>query len=64
MDSERKKRRISGKVFLITGRTGSLGNKIVREISKYSPKKVIILSRDEDKQYNMANELPSPLIQF
>jgi FlaA1/EpsC-like NDP-sugar epimerase len=64
MDPEIKKRIISGKVFLITGGTGSLGNKIVREIIKYSPKKVIILSRDEDKQYNMANELPSPLIQF
>lgn len=64
MDDSRKKRIIEGKVFLITGGTGSLGNKIVREIIKHSPKKVIILSRDEDKQYSMANELPIPLIQF
>jgi len=64
MDNETKKKIIEGKVFLITGGTGSLGNKIVREIIKHSPKKVIILSRDEDKQYNMANEIPSPLIQF
>lgn len=64
MDNETKKKIIEGKTFLITGGTGSLGNKIVREIIKHSPKKVIILSRDEDKQYNMANELPSPLIHF
>ena len=64
MDNETKKKIIDNKIFLITGGTGSLGNKIVRELLKYSPKKVIVLSRDEDKQYKMANELPNPLIQF
>lgn len=64
MEDIKKKEIIEGKTFLITGGTGSLGNKIVREIIKHSPKKVIVLSRDEDKQYTMANELPSPLIHF
>lgn len=64
MDNETKRQIIEGKTFLITGGTGSLGHQIVKEMIKYSPKKIIILSRDEDKQYTMANELPNPLIQF
>lgn len=55
MDNETKRELIEGKVFLITGGTGSLGNEIVKEIGKYSPKKVIVLSRDENKHFNMQN---------
>jgi UDP-glucose 4-epimerase len=64
MDDSTKKEIIEGKTFLITGGTGSLGHQIVKEMIKYSPKKIIILSRDEDKQYHMANEIPNPLINF
>jgi FlaA1/EpsC-like NDP-sugar epimerase len=44
------------KTVLITGGTGSLGKCLVRRImtgSLGTPKKVIIFSRDEDKQYQM-----------
>jgi len=42
------------KVILITGGTGSLGKKLVETIfQKYSPKKVIVFSRDEYKQSEM-----------
>jgi len=46
---------INGKTILITGGTGSFGNKFTQAIlTKYKPKKVIIFSRDEFKQYEMA----------
>jgi len=43
------------KVILITGGTGSFGQKFVpMTLEKYNPKKIIILSRDEIKQWDMA----------
>jgi FlaA1/EpsC-like NDP-sugar epimerase len=47
------------KTILITGGTGSLGKNLVRRILTGKlgmPKKVIVLSRDEDKQYLMRLE--------
>lgn len=38
------------KKILITGGTGSFGNIFVSELLKYSPKEVIVFSRDENKQ--------------
>src|SRR3989304_1148223 len=46
---------VKGKTVLITGGTGSLGNDILSEIVNHSPHKIIILSRDENKQYHMKN---------
>lgn len=48
---------LSDKVILITGGTGSFGNHFVDYILKnYKPKKIIIYSRDEYKQFIMANK--------
>ena len=45
------------KTILITGGTGSFGKEYVRNILKnYKPKKVIVYSRDEMKQFDMENE--------
>lgn len=45
------------KSILITGGTGSFGRQYVRTIlSRYQPKKLIVYSRDELKQYEMAQE--------
>lgn len=42
-------------VILVTGGTGSFGNKFVpMTLEKYNPKKIIIFSRDEMKQWEMA----------
>ena len=42
------------KNLLITGGTGSFGNKLVETVLKnYKPKKLIIFSRDEFKQHQM-----------
>ena len=45
------------KTVLITGGTGSFGKAFSNRVLKfYSPKKVIIFSRDEYKQWQMKNE--------
>ncbi|NPA65642.1 MAG: UDP-N-acetylglucosamine 4,6-dehydratase (inverting) [Epsilonproteobacteria bacterium] len=45
------------KTILITGGTGSFGKQFVRTILKrYKPKKIIIYSRDELKQFEMAQK--------
>ncbi|MEW6608429.1 MAG: UDP-N-acetylglucosamine 4,6-dehydratase (inverting) [bacterium] len=50
----------SNKVVLITGGTGSFGRKFVEILLKeYNPKKLIVFSRDEMKQFEMAQEISS-----
>ena len=40
--------------ILITGGTGSFGNQFIKTVlERYNPKKVIVYSRDELKQYEM-----------
>ncbi|OGX29408.1 MAG: UDP-N-acetylglucosamine 4,6-dehydratase (inverting) [Omnitrophica WOR_2 bacterium RIFCSPHIGHO2_01_FULL_49_10] len=47
------------KVILLTGGTGSFGRKFTEIIlKKYAPKKLIIFSRDEFKQHEMAKVFP------
>lgn len=46
---------LNDKVVLVTGGTGSFGKHFVRTvIARYKPRKLIIFSRDELKQYEMA----------
>ncbi|HIJ84118.1 MAG: polysaccharide biosynthesis protein CapD [Magnetococcales bacterium] len=46
---------LNGKTVLITGGTGSFGKKFVQIVlQKYKPKKLIVFSRDELKQFEMA----------
>lgn len=56
---------IDGKIILVTGGTGSFGNMFVEQLLKYhNPKKVIIFSRDEKKQYDMRMKLNDPRVDF
>lgn len=49
---------LNGKTILVTGGTGSFGNSFTEYVlTHYDPKKIIIYSRDEFKQFNMANKL-------
>lgn len=49
---------LKDKTILITGGTGSFGNCFVKTVlENYEPKKIIIYSRDELKQYEMQNRL-------
>lgn len=53
----RESKMLNDKTILITGGTGSFGNHFVDYVLKnYKPKKIIIYSRDEFKQFNMANK--------
>ena len=48
---------LNDKTILITGGTGSFGHHFVDYVVKhYNPKKIIIYSRDEFKQFNMRNQ--------
>jgi len=49
---------VKDKVVLITGGTGSFGKRMVQTLlGRYAPKKIIIFSRDELKQYELRAEL-------
>lgn len=49
-----------GKTVLITGGTGSFGKQYTRTIlERFNPKRLIIYSRDELKQFEMEQEFPS-----
>lgn len=51
---------LNGKVILVTGGTGSFGHQFVNYVLEhYEPKKIIIYSRDEFKQFMMQNEYKS-----
>lgn len=51
---------LNGKSILITGGTGSLGKALTKHILTEYPtvKRLVIFSRDEQKQYHMAQEYP------
>jgi UDP-N-acetylglucosamine 4,6-dehydratase/5-epimerase len=53
------------KVVLITGGTGSFGREFTRTLLRTcKPRKIVIFSRDELKQYEMAQEFTSPVMRF
>ena len=57
---------LSDKTILVTGGTGSFGNTFVpMTLAHYNPKKIIILSRDEMKQWDMAKKFHNdPRVRF
>jgi UDP-N-acetylglucosamine 4,6-dehydratase len=55
----------NNKSILITGGTGSFGKQYVQTIlSRYKPKKIIVYSRDELKQYEMAQTYNSSCMRY
>jgi UDP-N-acetylglucosamine 4,6-dehydratase len=56
---------LNGKTILITGGTGSFGKKYTEiMLKKYKPKKIIIFSRDELKQYEMAQQFNDDCMRY
>lgn len=58
---------LNNKSILITGGTGSFGKAFTKYVLEhYNPKKIIIYSRDEFKQFNMQNEFKeyAPKLRF
>lgn len=56
---------IDGKSILVTGGSGSFGNQFVEHLlSLHKPKKVMVYSRDEFKQSQMAERIRDPRARF
>jgi len=60
---------LDGKSILITGGTGSFGKAFTKTVLKKWPgiKRLVIYSRDEQKQFHMAHEYPAhkyPMMRF
>lgn len=54
-----------GKSILITGGTGSFGRDFVKRLkNEFSPRKIIVFSRDELKQYEMQQAFNSPEMRY
>ena len=53
------------KIILITGGTGSFGKKFISMLlAKYNPKKIIVYSRDELKQFEMQQKFNAPCMRY
>ena len=53
------------KSVFITGGTGSFGQKFVGALlARYKPSKVIVYSRDEQKQFQMAQQFDAPCMRY
>ena len=56
---------LKGKKILLTGGTGSFGQKCCQIlIEEYQPKELVIFSRDESKQFDMMRKFQVPNIRF
>jgi FlaA1/EpsC-like NDP-sugar epimerase len=49
---------LSGSVILVTGGTGSFGNRVAKHLLKYNPAQIRVFSRDEKKQWEMRRAFP------
>lgn len=55
----------NAKSILVTGGTGSFGRKFIRTvIDRYKPHRIVVLSRDELKQFEMQQDFPEPCMRF
>jgi UDP-N-acetylglucosamine 4,6-dehydratase/5-epimerase len=55
----------NGKSILITGGTGSFGKSFVRRIlADFQPKRLVVFSRDELKQFEMAQDFNHPELRY
>jgi len=57
LDEEKVRRELLDKCILVTGAAGSIGSEIVRQIVRFSPKKIILLDQAESPMYLLELEL-------
>ncbi|PPR11156.1 MAG: UDP-N-acetylglucosamine 4,6-dehydratase (inverting) [Alphaproteobacteria bacterium MarineAlpha11_Bin1] len=56
----RDKTAFHGRSVLVTGGTGSFGKRFIKNVlEEYNPERLIVFSRDELKQHDMASEFPT-----
>ena len=52
---------LDGKSVLVTGATGSFGKRFVKTVlDQHNPDRLVVFSRDELKQFEMQQVIPSP----
>jgi len=55
----------NGQSILVTGGTGSFGKKFIKTIlERYQPRRLVVYSRDELKQFEMAQTFNSPAMRY
>ena len=57
IDQNDMKRNLSGKIIMVTGAAGSIGSEIVRQLTKFSPKKIILFDCAESPLYDIELEI-------
>ena len=57
LDETRLRNEIEGKTILITGAGGSIGSEISRQVSRFNPKKIVLLGHGENSIYLIYHEL-------
>jgi UDP-N-acetylglucosamine 4,6-dehydratase len=55
---------VKGKSILVTGGSGSFGNALVKTVLPLSPSRLVIYSRDEQKQEQMQRHFDNPALRF
>jgi UDP-N-acetylglucosamine 4,6-dehydratase len=56
---------LNGKSIFVSGATGSFGQRFVRTVlARYKPRRLVVFSRDELKQYDMQREIDDPCLRF
>lgn len=55
---------IRGKIILVTGGTGSFGHAVVERLLTLDPKQIVVMSRDEKKQLDMAIRFRDPRLRL
>ncbi len=57
LDKDKLYDEFSDKIILVTGAAGSIGSEIVRQLTQYVPRKIIMLDQAESPLYNLESEL-------
>jgi FlaA1/EpsC-like NDP-sugar epimerase len=57
LDIESISKKLTGKTILVTGAGGSIGSEICRQVSKFKPKKLLLLGHGENSIYQIDMEL-------
>lgn len=59
LDTEGIEDQVRDKVILVTGAGGSIGSEIVRQITKFQPRKVVLVGHGENSIYTILEEVKS-----